>query len=137
MNTTAKAKQLQERLRDIRGERLAVNGPGDSRPEMLLSILSARPGKFHLIEPLFPPGELGITPAADEAVTLAECLECLGRHLTGDWGELDRFDADENWRALEEGRRILSCYRTGNGTRFYIITEADRTRTTILLPEDY
>ena len=61
----------------------------------------------------------------------------LRRHRQGDWGELDPHDRAENERALTAGGRLFSAYTAGNGTRFYIITEGDRTVTTILLPEDY
>jgi hypothetical protein len=64
-------------------------------------------------------------------------LASLQRHLTGDWGELDEDDHRENELSLERGWRILSCYRLRNGTRIWIITEADRSVTTFLLPEEY
>jgi hypothetical protein len=55
----------------------------------------------------------------------------------GDWGDLGNEDKQSNEEALEEGFRILSCYQVGNGRRIYIITEADRSSTCILLPEEY
>ena len=61
----------------------------------------------------------------------------LRRHLAGDWGELDEHDRHENELSLQNGWRILSCYRLRNGTRIWIITEADRSVTTVLLPEEY
>jgi hypothetical protein len=63
-------------------------------------------------------------------------FELLARHATGDWGELCAFDRRQNEMALREGYRVLSSYETAAGT-VWIITEADRSITTILLPEEY
>jgi hypothetical protein len=60
----------------------------------------------------------------------------LARHATGDWGELCAFDRRQNEIALREGNRVLSSYPVGEG-KIWIITEADRSVTTILLPEEY
>ena len=64
-------------------------------------------------------------------------LDTIHRHSIGDWGELDDEDKAENELSLKEGFRILSSYTDRNGTKFWIITEADRSSTTVLLPEDY
>jgi len=61
----------------------------------------------------------------------------LDRHARGDWGDLDAHDLRENERALSRGGRLFSAYRSQDGTKFWIITEADRSVTTVLLPEDY
>jgi hypothetical protein len=63
-------------------------------------------------------------------------FDYLARHATGDWGELCAFDRLQNEMALREGYRVLSSYAMG-GERVWIITEADRSVTTILLPEEY
>jgi hypothetical protein len=63
-------------------------------------------------------------------------FDYLARHATGDWGELCAFDRRQNDIALREGYRVLSSYETPAG-RVWIITEADRSITTILLPEEY
>jgi hypothetical protein len=63
-------------------------------------------------------------------------FELLARHATGDWGDLCAFDRRQNEIALREGYRIFSSYKVPAG-RVWIITEADRSITTILLPEDY
>jgi len=55
----------------------------------------------------------------------------------GDWGELTQEDIDENNRALKEGCRLLSAYRSTNRVKFWIITEWDRSVTTVLLPSEY
>ncbi len=61
----------------------------------------------------------------------------LTRHQTGDWGDLDDEDKEANAYALREGERILSVYHTESGIKTYVITERDRSVTTLLLPEDY
>lgn len=61
----------------------------------------------------------------------------LDRHVTGDWGEVGAEDAQENELSVVWGFRILSAYRTAKGTRLWVITEADRSSTCILLPEEY
>jgi hypothetical protein len=87
----------------------------------------------------FPLGSLAITPGALEAivVSLDDIESLVQRHADGDWGEVDDHDKAANDRALEEGTRLLSAYVLEDGTRIYIITEADRSRTTLLLPEEY
>jgi hypothetical protein len=61
----------------------------------------------------------------------------LARHALGDWGEVCAADARLNDQALGHGGRLLSAYTTSSGTKLWIITEADRSATTILLPEEY
>jgi hypothetical protein len=87
----------------------------------------------------FGPGSVVATPGALEAFRAAgdDPLAYLIRHLAGDWGEVDEHDRRENELSLQRGWRILSCYHMSNGTRFWIITEADRSSTTFLLPEEY
>lgn len=63
--------------------------------------------------------------------------ECLPRHQRGDWGGVDSEDAAANNQAVKDGSRVLSSYKTESGIEFWIITEADRSVTTVLLPEDY
>jgi len=58
------------------------------------------------------------------------------RHMSGDWGDLSAEDKAENELSLREGFRILSAYEL-EGQRYWIITEADRSVTTILLPQEY
>jgi hypothetical protein len=64
-------------------------------------------------------------------------MSYLDRHAAGDWGELSPEDIQENELSVREGYRILSAYSLRDGTRIYVITEADRSSTTILLPEEY
>lgn len=78
------------------------------------------------------------TPTAVDALHAGDVAAALARHFAGDWGELCPDDRAENERAVREGGlRLLSVYRDRRGTRFYVITEADRSATTALLPEDY
>ena len=87
----------------------------------------------------FALGQTVITPGAAEALQLAEqtATEFLRRHVTGDWGDLSDDDVEENEFSLEQGLRLLSRYQTIKGQRLWIITEADRSATTILLPSEY
>jgi hypothetical protein len=87
----------------------------------------------------FSPGSIVATPGALEAFRASgeEPLPFLQRHLTGDWGDVDEHDHRENELSLQRGWRILSCYRLSDGTGIWIITEADRSVTTVLLPEEY
>jgi hypothetical protein len=86
---------------------------------------------------LFQLGNLVATPNALRSLTHEEMIVALRRHQSGDWGDLTDTDKAENNTAMVEGCRILSLYHTNNGTKFWMITEADRSRTTVLLPEDY
>jgi hypothetical protein len=87
----------------------------------------------------FALGQTVITPGAAEALQLAgqTAIEFLRRHVAGDWGELSGDDIKENELSLEQGFRLLSRYQTTKGEWFWIITEADRSATTILLPIEY
>lgn len=87
--------------------------------------------------PKFSLGRLYITANAHATLTIAAVWLALRRHATGDWGEVDEHDRQENESSLLRGSRLLSVYRTLTGVKFYLITEADRSRTTVLLPEDY
>ena len=87
--------------------------------------------------PKFPFGNLNITPNALEQLSPEEVFPSLFRHSQGDWGDLDAEDRHANERALQQGGRLVSVYQTLSGVRFYIITECDRSFTTVLLPEDY
>lgn len=87
---------------------------------------------------LFPLGQVVATPGAlglldKEAVNASVLLQ---RHQSGDWGVVPEEDAQENQLAIANGYRILSSYPVGTD-RIWIITEADRSSTTLLLPEEY
>jgi hypothetical protein len=87
----------------------------------------------------FSCGRLVITPGAREALaaTGESSMPFLLRHATGDWGDLVDCEKQANDKALAEGGRILSEYHTADGTKFWILTESDRSVTTFLLPSEY
>lgn len=85
----------------------------------------------------FELGRLLITPHAQEELDPADVFEGIQRHSVGDWGELDDEDRQENDLSLREGFRLLSAYTGRSGLKFWVITEADRSSTTVLLPDDY
>jgi len=87
----------------------------------------------------FSMGTLVATPGALAAIREAghSPADFLGRHAGGDWGEVDGHDRKQNEIALREGGRILSAYQTLKGESLWVITEADRSATTILLPGEY
>lgn len=88
--------------------------------------------------PLFPLGRVVATPGALNTLVMAgqDPGELLERHQSGDWGDVPSADAAENWRSLRYGWRILSAYQAGS-RRIWVLTEADRSSTCLLLPEDY
>jgi hypothetical protein len=85
----------------------------------------------------FSLGRTMITAGARRELPEAEVLTALGWHVRGDWGDVDDEDWEANERALKEGTRLVSVYRSSGGVKFYIITEWDRSLTTVLLPEEY
>jgi hypothetical protein len=87
--------------------------------------------------PRFSFGQAVITSNAQAQLNAEDVYQALGRHAREDWGEVCPEDAKENDNALLEGGRLLSVYTDRNGTKFWIITEWDRSATTVLLPEDY
>jgi hypothetical protein len=88
---------------------------------------------------LFPLGQTVITPGALSAFEDSKQvpLDYLQRHAGGDWGDLTEEDKSENELSLKSGFRLLSAYRLNSGMKIWVITEADRSVTTILLPEEY
>ena len=85
----------------------------------------------------FALGQTVITANALSKLVSMDVLSGLQRHASGDWGDVDPEDWQSNDLALEQGERLLSAYRSAAGVKFWIITEADRSLTTVLLPEDY
>lgn len=87
---------------------------------------------------LFPLGIVVSTPGASEFLAEANVnpASLLDRHIKGDWGDLDAEDKSENDTSVRVGNRLLSSYNIGAG-KVWIITERDRSSTTILLPEEY
>ena len=96
-------------------------------PELLIqgSLRVVVEGVLHEIEP-------GLLEAAEQ-----DPAEFLARHSVGDWGDLVEEDKRENELSLAKGFRLLSAYALGTGVKIWIITERDRSATTILLPNEY
>lgn len=92
-----------------------------------------------VLETTFPIGRLLATPGALSALERGghTPTEFLARHVLRDWGELDEHDRRANHYAADHNERLLSAYSMADGTRLWIITEADRSATTMLLPEEY
>lgn len=88
---------------------------------------------------LFPLGRILATPGALSALQAARrpAAEFLQRHGQGDWGDLSEADREENELSLREGFRLLSAYELPTSERLWIITEHDRSATTLLLPAEY
>ena len=88
--------------------------------------------KFQLGKIVATPGALSALEASGQDASFF-----LDRHVQGDWGDVDEHDQAANDKALVEGERILSAYKTLLGERIWIISEPDRSATTILLPSEY
>jgi hypothetical protein len=102
--------------------------------------LVADPAEIIIINfdlPKFRLGHIVATPAALRDIPNDEILAALGRHANGDWGTLDPHDVKVNESALQYGGRLFSQYHSKQKIQFWIITEWDRSVTTVLLPEDY
>jgi len=89
------------------------------------------------MKPQFPLGQTVITRNALNTLSEDDVTKALARHVSGDWGDVCPEDANENELSLEKAFRLFSVYHASDDTKFWIITEADRSVTTILLPEDY
>lgn len=89
--------------------------------------------------PKFALGQLVATPGALDALKEATVgfLPYVSRHQRGDWGDICAEDKAENELSIKEGFRLLSAYTLPGGCKIWVITEADRSATTILLPEEY
>lgn len=81
-------------------------------------------------------GAFHSTPAVLRRVDPVDVYDALKRHQRGDWGNVSDCEAIRNENALLQGGRITSAYQSKNGVRFWVTTEADRSKTTVLLPRD-
>ncbi len=90
-----------------------------------------------LLKPRFTGGSVYATPGILDTIDPAHVDDALTRHFGGDWGDCGEEDRKANEEALEEGSRLFSVYHDRTGAKFWIITEADRTSTTVLLPDEY
>ena len=88
---------------------------------------------------LFTLGQLVATPGALAAIGVSgdDPSTYLVRHQSGDWDDVDAEDARENELSLTHGWRLLSAYTLQSGAKIWVITEADRSSTCVLLPEEY
>jgi hypothetical protein len=92
---------------------------------------------YRIGEQKFPLGDMYVTAAVDRMLDPADIQAALSRHCQCDWGDVCEDDRKENELSLVEGFRLFSVYRDRNGVKFWIITEADRSATTVLFPDDY
>lgn len=94
---------------------------------------------IEIAKPKFRLGKLVSTPGALAALSEAgqSPMHFVSRHVQGDWGSCDEHDRQANEDALQNGDRIFSVYRTAKDQKIWVITEADRSSTCILLPEEY
>lgn len=88
-------------------------------------------------EQRFPLGVVFVTAAVERTLAPEDIQIALLRHERGDWGDICRADGEANDEALKHGGRLLSAYHDRAGVKFWIITESDRSATTVLLPDDY
>ena len=89
------------------------------------------------LTPLFKLGKLYQTPGVVEAIPTEEVMQALARHQSGDWGDVSAADKEANEFSLGRHLRLLSAYQAQTGEKFWVITEADRSATTVLLPSEY
>lgn len=87
--------------------------------------------------PRFPLGRVIITRRASTAIPREDVMAALERFARGDWGEVDRHDAAENEQALQDGGRLLAVFYSSRGVSFWFISEADRSVTSVILPDEY
>ena len=120
----------------------------DQQPKVVISESTEKQGQVTVTAvtvtwhtaPLFETGRMCITPGAAEVVSPLTGIALIARHCRGDWSELDEHDRQQNQQAVENGDRVLSTYTVGEGKdaqKVYVITEWDRSVTTILLPSEY
>lgn len=133
-NMNSKGEIIGETVYETRSNKMIFNL---LTPQGFLSLSDyeeEKPVKSNLPLPL---GRTVITANAKKILTDSDIENALNRHQSGDWGELCEEDKQVNEDALKDGDRILSVYISSGGKRFWVITEADRSCTTVLMPEDY
>ena len=82
-------------------------------------------------------GRVFCTPGVTQELSPQDVQRALKRHIHGDWGDVGEDDWKENDLSLREGFRLLSSYKSERDVKFWVITEADRSATTVLLPSEY
>jgi hypothetical protein len=85
----------------------------------------------------FPLGQMAMTPGVQAEIPPSEMMQALRRHARCDWGDICEEDRGQNEWALANGARLVSVYHSKAGVKFFVITEADRSLTTVLLPAEY
>ena len=133
-----------------RGPRIVVVTEADRSSTMLLTATEIVPHVFKYVELQAKKGGEGVSPkegfpvgrvVKSRGVHLTISVEDIAiglfRHLAGDWGDVNAEDWLENNFSLDHSLRVLSAYRDVNGQKFYVLTEADRSSTTVLLPDEY
>lgn len=128
---------LQAALAEVNWHEIAASWLDDLFTEQSSEEPAPEPSAGPIAEPLFSLGRTVCTPGALDAIPAEAIALALSRHERGDWGLVSEHDRAENNLSLKEGFRLLSVYETNGGVRFWIITEADRSVTTILLPAEY
>ena len=78
-----------------------------------------------------------MTPGVNESIDMASRIYAVAQHSSGNWGDVCSEDKQANDEALKSGGRILSAFSSDDGVKFWVITEADRSATTLLLPSEY
>lgn len=126
-----------EYLADEAKEYKALN-PEERKNHIYRAVLTLRAASL-LSKPIFELGNTVSTPGAVDAIAKAgeNAADYLSRHEFGDWGDVGFEDWESNDQALTDGTRLFSVYRTRLDERIWVITEADRSVTTLLLPEEY
>lgn len=143
----AELQQLVDRVRksfsasSLTGGWYGFTNPMSERSATKRSFLLVREGRMKgdVFKVLVPLGQILATPGALEALEERNLRpdHYLARHAIGDWGDVCEEDARLNDQALKNGERISSAYRLDDSEKIWIITEADRSATTLLLPEEY
>jgi hypothetical protein len=110
---------------------------GHAKKKGSISLKGAFPMEPRQTRNLFSLGRILMTPGVEESIDRSDIVEAIGRHARGDWGELCADDVKQNEIALKVGDRLFSVFADERSTRFYVITEADRSVTTVLLPDEY
>lgn len=95
------------------------------------------PGALALLRNLATDGKPYSVQRVTDTEPLALVLPYVGRHMASDWGDVEDADVTANELALVTGERLLSAFRLPNGDRLWVITDGDRSRTTVLLPNEY
>jgi hypothetical protein len=139
-NVIEALEQILNYLREDEVENYSAVDPEDRAGHIFTALLAVELWLFYgPLEGKFAFGTVVVTPGALDAlaVTAESPAKFLRRHIAGDWGELDEADRQENETSLAAGFRLFSVYRTLADQKLWIITEADRSVTTILLPDEY